>query len=1322
MKLRNLRLPRPIHWLIYALGVLLVLCAVVIGLASTGWFRHILRHRIEASLSQITGGKVEIAGLGFRPLDLRVSARLLVIHGLEKDARQPLFSAQDVVVNVSPDTLTQFRLVLRTLEWQQADLHVMTYPDGSTNLPGTSVSPEHGQSLAALLDMGIERMTLSHTTLHWNNQRIPIQVAAHNVALQLHVSEDHHYLGTIASSDAVFNWKSTTSPPLTFATTFKLSSDQVQVSALSWQIKNLRGHLAGAFHWIPQLAGNFEFRTNGGLQEFARALKITSLESGYLYLDGKGTYGEKGFSLKGRMQARELMLKVPRFKPGVLSIAADYEFARSQLRLTNFTFAGLNARAEGDATVSLGHAAPRITLRSRFTNLSLSALMQAVPASSATIGIIHPRAVISGVVNASWQKPSRLQGQFDLQLRPPAGSAPTGLPLSGHAQGSFDLGREVLLTLKEAQISTPHSTMGAQGTFGTTRSSLAIKFVTSDFEEWRPVAKALIETRNPLPIKLRSQAVFIGNVSGTFSNPEIDGHIAAGSFNYGGWVWDSFQAGILVSPHRARIQSGRVKLGANSLTFDADVSLIHWKLEPYSAVHLQATARETPVAGLRAALSLKPSMKGLLTGQVQAEGTVENLSGHGQLAIYKGEFAGLPFDSFSANIVASKSAWDVSDIKLAEGRGRASGRIQINPIQRTFSADLHGREFPLDQIHFLKPQETGTKSPAEVSGLVNFDLKGQGTFDNAQVHSTMDVTQLAWKGKSLGSVHGEAEWQGQQIKLQIKGGGGQAGNFQVSGDMETRGNWPLHLSGQYTDFRADPWIEEFSSHAMSAKVIASGSFDVSGPFKEKSQLVGRSRIQALEINIPSFKLTNEGPVEVSYAGRNLKFNQFRLQGPSTNFEVGGSVHLGHPPSLDFSARGKAAATLLSLVASGIQATGESNLELRLTGTPDDPQLNGTVDVKDVGLSYNNLPFRLSALNGTVKLLGERAIISSLKGSIGGGGASFTGFVALREPLRYRLQTELSQVRVRYPSDFTSVLDGKLTLAGTSEQGQLSGDVSVRNIFANENLNLIDLIAGTGIRGGPSLGVPSAFTSGISINVHLASIRPVRIETRNIRLVSDIDLHLQGTLANPVAVGNVYLRSGSAIFRGNRYTLTRGDISMTNPFQTEPVLDMQVQTRIDKYDLTLEVSGPPDQIRLSYRSDPPLPTEDILSLLAFGYSKRLQEFAPQPTSPFSSSGAASALLSQALSSQVSGRIQRLFGVSRIKLSPTSGEVGTLGGPVLTVEQQISPELTLTYQTSTANSLYRVVEFDWTVSPRMSVRGFRDQNGIIGVELKFRKRFK
>jgi len=1321
VKLRSLKLPKLVHGLIYAAGILLALCALIIGLASTGWFRSIVQHRIETNLAEVTGGKVVITGLDVHPLDLRIDARRLVIHGLEKDTQHPLFSARDVSASISPESLLRFQLLLRSLEWQQAELYVRTYPDGSNNVPGATVAPGSGQGLQDLLNLGIERLTLSHTNLHWNDQRIPFQMAGHNVAIQLHISQDRHYQGAIASSNTVIGWKNLTLPHLSFATIFKLYNDHVQVSGLSWQIENLRGHFAGAFHWAPHLAGNFEFRTNGGLQELARALRVPKVESGYLYVDGKGTYGAKGLSAKGRIRARDLKLKASEVKPGSLNLTANYEFARGDVRIPNFTLAGMKARAQGDASLSLAARQPQAVLHSQFKNLDLSALMQAVPGIARTIGMLHPQAQMNGILNATWRQHSQLESQFKLQFAPPEIPVHPGVPLTGHAQGSLDLGRHTLLTLNDAEISTPHSTVTARGAFGDTRSSMSVKFVTSDFQEWRPVADILIETRNPMPVRLHSQAVFAGNIAGTFSNPEIEGQIRTGTFNYGGWLWDSFQAGIMISPQAARVQSGRLKLGKSLLTLNADIGLAGWKLEPASTIRLHVTAQETPIAGLRAALNMKPSMKGLITGHVQAEGTVESLSGQGQISIHEGEFAGFPFDSLSADIVATKSNWTIHDFKVVEGQGQASGSMQVNPVQRTFSANVQGRDFPLSHIHFLNPEKPEPKGKPQVSGLVGFNLKGGGEFDKAQVHSSIDVTQLAWKGQQLGSIHGEVDWQGRQVRLQAKGGGGQAGHFQLAGNLRTGDDWPLHLSGQYSGFRMDPWIEEFSGHTMAAEVSATGSFTVDGPVKDKSKLAGSSQIQQLQINFPSLKLSNEGPVDVTYADSNLKLNQFRLKGPSTNFEVGGSVHLGRSPTMDISAKGQAAATLLSLVANGVQATGESNLQVRMQGSLAEPQMSGEIQVKDVGLGYTDLPFRLNALNGTIKLEGERAVISSLKGTIGGGDVKFTGFLVLQNTPRYQIRTDLSQVRVRFPTDFTSVLGGKLTLAGTTAKGQISGNIAVRNLFANENLNLFDLISGPSLFGGPSVSHPSSFASSISLNVSLASARPVRIETHDLRLVSDVDLHLQGTLANPVAVGNIYLRSGDAIFRGNRYTLTRGDIAMTNPFRTEPVLDLQVQTRIDKYDLTLEVSGPTDQIRFSYRSDPPLPTSDILSLLAFGYSKRLQEFAPEATNPFSSASA-SALLSSALSSQVTGRIQRLFGVSRIKFSPSSTELGTLGGPVLTVEQQLSPNLTLTYETSTANSQYRVIEFDYTVNPRMSVRGFRDQNGIFGLELKFRKRFK
>jgi translocation and assembly module TamB len=244
---------------------------------------------------------------------------------------------------------------------------------------------------------------------------------------------------------------------------------------------------------------------------------------------------------------------------------------------------------------------------------------------------------------------------------------------------------------------------------------------------------------------------------------------------------------------------------------------------------------------------------------------------------------------------------------------------------------------------------------------------------------------------------------------------------------------------------------------------------------------------------------------------------------------------------------------------------------------------------------------------------------------------------------------------------------------------------------------------------------------IRLNIRVKSSPAVRFEARDLRLVGDIDVRLQGTLADPVEVGHVQILSGEAVFRGNRYHIRRGDISMTNPFRTETTLTLEADTRIQRYNLTVSLSGPFDRLKINYRSDPPLPTSDIVTLLAFGYARQQEEMSTGSSHPAATVGA-SAIVSQALSTQMSSRIQRLFGVSRIKIDPNAGGVATTGGALITVEQQVAPELTITYATNTGVSQYRIIRLEWAVSDRMSIIGERDQGGVFGMEVQFRRRFR
>ncbi|HEU5022101.1 MAG TPA: translocation/assembly module TamB domain-containing protein, partial [Bryobacteraceae bacterium] len=224
--------------------------------------------------------------------------------------------------------------------------------------------------------------------------------------------------------------------------------------------------------------------------------------------------------------------------------------------------------------------------------------------------------------------------------------------------------------------------------------------------------------------------------------------------------------------------------------------------------------------------------------------------------------------------------------------------------------------------------------------------------------------------------------------------------------------------------------------------------------------------------------------------------------------------------------------------------------------------------------------------------------------------------------------------------------------------------------------------------------------------------------------ADASLRLRGTISSPALLGRVNISQGSVLFFGNKYTISRGTISFYNPTKIDPILDVDLQTRARGVDVTLTVTGPPSHLGFTYRSDPPLEFSDIVALLATGRtpddpSLALRGNAPTPT--FEQLGA-STLLGQTLATPLAGRLQRFFGVSRIKIDPQLAGVGGTPGARLTVEQQVTPDILFTYITDVANTSQQLIRAEWAFNQRWSAILAREENGYVGVDFEYKRRFK
>src|SRR6202011_3863251 len=98
----------------------------------------------------------------------------------------------------------------------------------------------------------------------------------------------------------------------------------------------------------------------------------------------------------------------------------------------------------------------------------------------------------------------------------------------------------------------------------------------------------------------------------------------------------------------------------------------------------------------------------------------------------------------------------------------------------------------------------------------------------------------------------------------------------------------------------------------------------------------------------------------------------------------------------------------------------------------------------------------------------------------------------------------------------------------------------------------------------------------------------------------------------------------------------------------------------------------------------------------------------------------ALLGQAIA-PATGRLQRFFGVSHIKIDPQLTDITSVPQARLTLEHKISTVVTVTYITNLAVTNQQIVRVQWDVSKQWSVVALRDENGAFSIDFQYRKRF-
>jgi len=476
----------------------------------------------------------------------------------------------------------------------------------------------------------------------------------------------------------------------------------------------------------------------------------------------------------------------------------------------------------------------------------------------------------------------------------------------------------------------------------------------------------------------------------------------------------------------------------------------------------------------------------------------------------------------------------------------------------------------------------------------------------------------------------------------------------------------------------------------------------------------------------------ETPAVITLEGSQIKFPNFRITGEGADLSFGGDLAFRDQYAMNFALTGSVNLDRLSTATDGLVLFGAAAIDARLTGTLEEPKLNGKVDVNGFGLSTSDMPVFVSNGKGRFTFAGDQIKLENFAADANDGRIEASGLAKLDKlrPKEWRYDIKATNAVIAY-QEITATIDGNLTLTGTPEGQTLSGQIEIPQAEYIPSIDFDNLALGNGAN--LMLGAFSGpMTVSSQINVPIINL-DVRVEARDsliirsdqINTVGSAILTLNGPITNPDPSGLITLEGGTWRFRGQRYEITAGSLELPTAGGSAPLLNLLAEGESSGYRVNIGLTGPIGDLDLTLRSEPQLTRDEILALITTGRAEAGTFGSQDPLR--TGVGAAASLLSSGL---ISRPTEKLLGLSRFQIDPV---IRPNDNPAarLTVGQQFSRNLYLSYSTNLGSTPQQTALAEYTLSNRFSTLATYNQGGsftqqsesegAFTVELRGRQRF-
>jgi len=298
------------------------------------------------------------------------------------------------------------------------------------------------------------------------------------------------------------------------------------------------------------------------------------------------------------------------------------------------------------------------------------------------------------------------------------------------------------------------------------------------------------------------------------------------------------------------------------------------------------------------------------------------------------------------------------------------------------------------------------------------------------------------------------------------------------------------------------------------------------------------------------------------------------------------------------------------------------VDAEVSGTPNAPQIRGSglLDIARLRFEDRNAP-SIYDVDLDARFADNRLSVERLRAIVAGGileGSGAVRFGAGREPvLDFTLEGQ--EVLVVRTPDLNIRSDVSLALAGPWSRARLSGEVGLVNSRFFKNFDLLPVSLPTGgssalpevessSRGGASspadldIGVPLKPFSDWPVNVRLHTATPFKVRSNLVQSAIEADLRLTGTLGEPIPNGQVSVAEGELTLPFSDVDVEIGRVEFDRSTGFNGALEFKARAKADQYRINIFLYDRLFSPKYVLTSVPPMPSEDIMTLLATGTTR------------------------------------------------------------------------------------------------------------------------